>query len=50
MISEVRTTEYLSEFVSGGTKNYAYKVIDTVKVRAATVCKVPGITLNYSAK
>ena len=31
-------------------KNYAYKVIDTVKGRATTVCKVRGITLNYSAK
>ena len=31
-------------------KNYAYKVIDTVKGRATTVCKVRGITLNYGAK
>ena len=47
MTSELRTTEYISEFVSGGPKNYAYKVIDTVTVRATTVCKVRGITLNY---
>ena len=31
-------------------KNYAYKVIDTETGRTATVCKVRGITLNYSAK
>jgi len=50
MTSELRLTEYVSEFVSGGPKNYSYTVIDTVKGRAATVCKVRGITLNYSAK
>jgi len=50
MTSELRTTEYISEFVSGGPKNYAYKVTDTVAGRATTVCKVRGITLNYSAK
>ena len=33
-----------------GPKNYAYTVIDTVTGRAATVCKVWGITLNYNAK
>ena len=50
MTSELRTTEYVSEFVSGMPKNYAYKVIDTVTVRAVTVCKVRVITLDYSAK
>ena len=50
MTSELLSTEYVSEFVSGGPKNYAYTVIDTVRVRAATVCKVRGITLNYNAK
>ena len=50
MTSELRTIEYVSEFVSGGPKNYAYKVIDTETGRTATVCKVRGITLNYSAK
>jgi len=46
----LRSTEYVSEFVSGGPKNYAYTVIDTVTGRATTVCKVRGITLNYNAK
>ena len=50
MTSELRPTDYVSEFVSGGPKNYAYKIIGTVTGRADTVCKVRGITLNYSAK
>jgi len=50
MTSELWTTDYVSEFVSGGPKNYAYKVIGTVTKRATTVCKVRGITINYSAK
>ena len=29
MTSELRATEYISEFVSGGPKNYAYRVINT---------------------
>jgi len=50
MTSELRPTEYVSEFASGGPKNYAYTVIEIVTGRAATVCKVRGITLNYNAK
>jgi len=50
MTSELRTTEYISEFVSGGAKKFAYRVIDTGTGEATTVCKVRGITLNYSAK
>ena len=50
MTSELRPTKYVSEFVSGVPKNYACTVIDTMTGRAATVCKVRGITLNYSAK
>ena len=50
MTSELLNTEYSSEFFSGGPKNYAYGVIDTVTGRANTVCKFRGITLNYSAK
>ena len=37
--SELRTTEYGSEFVRGGSKNYAYKVIDTMTVRESTLLK-----------
>jgi len=50
MTSELRTTNYISIFVSGGPKNYAYRVIDTGTCGATRVCKVRGITLNYSAK
>jgi len=50
MTSELRTTEYTSEFVSGGPKNYAYRVIDTGTGESTTLCKVRGIALNYSAK
>ena len=32
-----------------GTKNYAYKSINSVTGEEKTVCKVRGITLNYSA-
>ena len=33
------------EFVTGGPKNYAYKLCDST--RNQTVCKVRGISLNY---
>ena len=51
MTSELKQTEYIVEFVSGGPKNYAYRIIDTkdnVK-QWKTLCKVRGITLNYTA-
>ena len=46
MTSELRTTDYISEFVSGGPKNYAYRVIDSASCGVTTDCKVRGITLN----
>uniref|UniRef100_A0A1Y1LG23 Uncharacterized protein n=1 Tax=Photinus pyralis TaxID=7054 RepID=A0A1Y1LG23_PHOPY len=36
------------EFVSGGRKNYAYKVFSTDKNKYITVCKAKGITLANS--
>ena len=50
MTSELWTTEYITDFVSGGPKNYAYRVIVTGTGGATTVCKVRCITLNYGAK
>ena len=50
MTSELRPTVNVYEFVNGGPNNYSYKVIHTVTSEVATVCKVRGITLNYSAK
>ena len=48
MTNELGPDEYIEEFVSGGAKNYAYKICKpdgTTK----TVCKVRGITLNYTS-
>ena len=49
MSSELKPVQIISEFVSGGPKNYAYKVVDIVTDEIKTICKVRGITLNYSA-
>ena len=49
MTSELKPAEYIEEFVSGGLKNYAYKVVDTSTGERKHVCKVRGITLNYNA-
>jgi hypothetical protein len=35
------------EFVTGGLKNYAYKIARPSKDGNTTICKVIGITLNY---
>jgi hypothetical protein len=35
------------EFVTGGPKNYAYKIAIPDKDGNTTICKVRGITLNY---
>jgi hypothetical protein len=48
MEDEPKPGEYIKEFVSGGPKNYAYRVVSGTDV-TKTVCKVRGITLNYSA-
>ena len=37
------------EVVCAGPKNYAYKTYNLVTGESNTVCKVRGITLNYSA-
>jgi len=49
MTSELKPGECICEFVSGGSKNYAYKTINSLTGEEKTVCKVKGITLNYSA-
>ena len=40
---------YITEFVSGGPKNYAYKVFSTKDNGEHVVCKVKGIFLNYES-
>ena len=47
MNSELRPSEFISEFASGGSKNYAYRVM-TERTGEKTLCKVRGITLNYN--
>ena len=49
MTSELKPGFHIEEFVSGGPKNYAYRIVDPVAGNRETVCKVRGITLNYSA-
>ena len=51
MTNELQLGEFIDEFVSGGPKNYAYRVVnrtDTAKT-PKIVYKVRGITLNCSA-
>jgi len=49
MTSELKPGEFICEFVSGGPKNYAHKLIDSMTGEEKPVYKVRGITLNYSA-
>jgi hypothetical protein len=52
MTNELQPGEFIEEFVSGGPKSYAYRVVgggtDTTKTHRNTLCKVRGITLKYS--
>ncbi len=38
---------HILEFVTGGPKNYAYKLANPDASGNRTICKVRGITLNY---
>jgi len=49
MTSELKEKEYISIFVSMGSKNYAYKLCNSVTREVKTVCKVRSITFNYKA-
>jgi hypothetical protein len=49
MTSELKHNEIISDVVCAGPKNYAYKTINSLSGGSKTVCKVRGITLNYSA-
>jgi hypothetical protein len=50
MTDELKPAEYISEFVSAGPKNYAYKICEHGSGKVQTVCKVRGITLNYASR
>ena len=49
MTSELKPGQYIEEFLRGGHKIYAYKIVDPVSNGRKTVCEVSGITLKYSA-
>jgi hypothetical protein len=49
MTDELKPGEYISEFVSAGPKNYAYKICERDSGKVQTVRKFRGITLNYNA-
>lgn len=46
-IAEYGEGSYITEFVSGGPKNYAYKVFSPLNEKEQTVCKVKGFSLNF---
>jgi hypothetical protein len=49
MTNELKPGEFIREFVSAGPKNYAYKICNRdFSKDPKTVCKVRGITLNYT--
>ena len=48
-MSELEPGFHIEEFVSGGPKNYAYRIVDPVTGNRETVRKARGITLNSSA-
>jgi hypothetical protein len=48
MTTELGPDVYIEEFVSGGPKNYAFKMVNARTMEKKTMCKVRGITLNYA--
>lgn len=48
-LEEYGNGSYITEFVSGGPKNYSYKVWSTKLEKEMLVCKVKGINLNYES-
>jgi hypothetical protein len=49
LTDELKPGVYMTEFVSAGPKNYAYKICERDSGKENTVCKARVITLNYSA-
>lgn len=46
-LSSYGSGSYITHFVSGGPKTYAYKVYSPINREIKQVCKVKGFTLNY---
>jgi hypothetical protein len=49
MTSELKPVRHIEEFISGEPRNYAYRIVNPKSGESETVCKVRGITQNYSA-
>jgi hypothetical protein len=50
MTDELKSDEYIAEFIGAGPKNYAYRIVTRDGSRAPhTVCKIRGVTLNLLA-
>ena len=49
LTSELKPEFDIEGFMIGGPKNYVYRIVDPIRGNRETVCKVRGITLNYSA-
>jgi len=49
MTSQLKPSQFIEEYFSGGPKNYSYKIVDYATGERNTVCKVRGITLTYNA-
>jgi len=49
MQSELKMGEIIVEVICAAPKNYAYKTYNSATGESKTICKVRGITLNYSA-
>ena len=49
MQSELKKDEIIVEVICADAKNYAYRTYNSTTGESKTVCKVRGITLNYSA-
>jgi len=46
--SELKPSECMEEFVTGGPKSCAYKTVHATTGKRKVICKIRGITLNYS--
>jgi hypothetical protein len=49
MTNELGPHEYIKEFVPGGPKNYACRIVNARTLEKKTVCKMRGITPQLSS-
>ena len=49
MTSELKPGFHVEEFLKGANKNNGYRIVDPVTGNREKICKVRGISLNYSA-